>query len=156
MGKGPNGRQALGKTLYRASVGEPRERRIEEGKVGKKDRASPRAGFTLIELLVTVALVAILAALALPGFAAYRVRGLNAHAVSALTNLARAQEAHYSGTGQYSSAIEGLPGYVVPESVDIAVLSSDASGFTAWALHTSGDKLYSWDSSRGGLQAAAP
>ena len=119
-------------------------------------RASRTAGFTLIELLVTVALVAILAALALPRFAAYRVRGLNAHAVSALANLARAQEAYYSGTGRYSSVVEGLPGYVVPDAVSVAVLTSDEEGFTAWALHDSGDTIYNWDSERGGLQAAAP
>jgi type IV pilus assembly protein PilA len=44
-------------------------------------------GFTLIELLIVIAIIAILAAIALPQFAAYRERGVRATMVTDARNL---------------------------------------------------------------------
>jgi len=54
-----------------------------------------KKGFTLIELLVVVAIIGILAAIAIPQFAKYRVRAFNSAALSDLKNLKTDLEGYY-------------------------------------------------------------
>jgi prepilin-type N-terminal cleavage/methylation domain-containing protein len=58
-------------------------------------------GFTLIELLIVVAIIAILAAIAVPNFLEAQIRSKVARAVSDMRSLATALEAYMVDTNQY-------------------------------------------------------
>ncbi len=58
-------------------------------------------GFTLIELLIVVAIIAILAAIAIPQFSAYRIKAYNSAAEADLRNLKTALEAYYADAQHY-------------------------------------------------------
>jgi type IV pilus assembly protein PilA len=66
-------------------------------------RLQSDSGFTLIELLVVVAIIGILAAIAIPQFAAYRKRGYEAQVKSDLRNAATAEEAYFAQNFTYKS-----------------------------------------------------
>ncbi len=58
-------------------------------------------GFTLIELMITVAIVAILAAVAIPNYSAYVKRGKAAEATSTLALLKNRMEQYYQDNKTY-------------------------------------------------------
>jgi len=61
-------------------------------------------GFTLVDLLIAVAVVAILAAIAIPSYSAYIVRGQRSAAKAVLLQTAQAMERFYTNNGSYSNA----------------------------------------------------
>jgi type IV pilus assembly protein PilA len=75
------------------------------GKNMKKSTKKNKKGFTLIELLIVVAIIAILAAIAIPQFAAYRIKGYNAAASSDIRNAKTAEEALFADFQGYGPTV---------------------------------------------------
>ena len=61
-----------------------------------RNRRSNQKGFTLIELLIVVAIIGILAAIAIPQFAAYRQKAFNTAAQSDLKTIKTSLEGFYT------------------------------------------------------------
>lgn len=117
-------------------------------------------GFTLIELMVVVAIIGILAAIAIPQFAKYRVKAYNSAAESDLRNIMTAEEATYADTQSYvndagtqgtGSGVTSLPSALTGAKLSKNVkarINTDANGsvYAAFTGHSKGSNVYGGDS----------
>jgi prepilin-type N-terminal cleavage/methylation domain-containing protein len=97
---------------------------------------SNRKGFTLIELLIVVVIIGILAAIAIPKFAATKDKAKLASVKSDLRNIETAEEAYYSDQtppayGDYAALSGGATVYFTQSAGNVAVINPTATGYTA-------------------------
>jgi type IV pilus assembly protein PilA len=123
-------------------------------------RLQNESGFTLIELLVVVAIIGILAAIAIPQFAAYRKRGHEAQVKSDLRNAAVAQEAYFAAQSTYKASSSAWTGSTIPgfnPTTGVALRSSVASNaFELTATHANcGGNVWTFSSGNGTITGSA-
>jgi type IV pilus assembly protein PilA len=94
-----------------------------------------RQGFTLIELLIVVVIIGILAAIAIPKFAATKDKAKLASVRSDLRNIMTAQEAYYIDWTTYTGALSST--VFQPSQGNNVTVAGSATSFTATATNAS-------------------
>ncbi len=84
-----------------------RELEKKNGMPIQKDINRHERGFTLIEILVAMAIIAILAAIAIPRLTPYQERGIRAGMVADARNVATLLEAYFTDWGTYNTVDDG-------------------------------------------------
>ena len=90
-------------------------------------------GFTLVEVMITVAIVAILSAVAVPQYSSYVTRGRLAEAFSSLGAVQPLAEQHWSNQRSYAG-LGGLNAFPrASQNFDYALTAADAASYTVTA-----------------------
>ncbi len=93
-------------------------------------------GFTLIELMIVVAIIAIIAAIAIPNLLRSRIAANEAAAIGSLRTLSSAQENYRnnSGTGTYGTLAQLTA--ATPPYIDSALGAGTSRGYTVAVVGT--------------------
>lgn len=124
-----------------------------------QNAANPRprrdGGFTLIELLVTIAIIAILAAIAVPAYISYKQRAVDDHMIRDLKNAAIAMESYYADHQIYTDSVTDLitTGLRQTPGVSMTITLTSTITYTMTAAKSNGTKpSYTLNSTTGLIQ----
>ncbi len=98
--------------------------------------------------MIVIAIIGILAAIAIPQFTAYRVRGYNSAAKSDIKNAYTSAQAFFADTPSGTAAYSHLTAYGYKASAGIATISISTGtigSITMAAAHASGNQTYTVD-----------
>ncbi|MDZ4258588.1 MAG: prepilin-type N-terminal cleavage/methylation domain-containing protein [Gemmatimonadales bacterium] len=96
---------------------------------------SNRKGFTLIELLIVVVIIGILAAIAIPKFAATKDKAKLASVKTDIKNVMTAQEAYFSDWNAYANTIPST--LFTPTVGNTLTVAGSTSSFSATVVNAS-------------------
>ena len=102
-------------------------------------------GFTLIELMIVVAIIAILTAIALPGYKDYVMRGKITEATANLSSLRVNLEQYYQDNRKYGTG--GACGVLPPAGTkyfDFGAGGTAGAGCVSSNASGAGDQSYTW------------
>ena len=99
-----------------------------------------KKGFTLIELMIVVAIIAILAAIAIPNYLNYRYRAMTSEAKSNLGTILTMEEAYASETNNYYSN-QNAPQATAPAATSLS-WGGTTTGFDTIGFSVKGQVRY--------------
>lgn len=104
-------------------------------------RTSPKAvrGFTLVELLIVVIILAVLAAIVVPQFAASTEDAKSASADSSLANLRSTIDLYYQQHGEYPAAKTAVPTKACSGTAGAGIAASEAAFLAQLTFYSDAD-----------------
>jgi len=113
-------------------------------------------GFTLIELMIVIAIIGILAAIAIPQFASYRIKAFNSAAKADMHSAQTTYEVFFNDASKYPNTVGVRTGKITVGASGATNVSFNTSKdvyfsskvgknnttYSAATKHTSGDKIY--------------
>ena len=124
-------------------------------RVAPGSRHRKAGGFTLIELMVSIAIIAILTALAIPAYNSYQQRAIDEHMIRDIKNATIAMEAYFADKRVYTTSVTDLVtiGFRQTPGVSLTITVLSATSYSMTASKPNCTKpSYSFNSTTGLIQ----